>query len=46
MGYREEWFKANSNPLNLYMCSCCHKMYKKSDIDIDHIIPQNQGGTV
>lgn len=45
MGYRENWFKANQNPMNLYMCASCHRLFKKQDIDIDHIVPRNKGGT-
>lgn len=45
MGYREDWFKANKSSTGLYRCTCCGGMFKKSEIDIDHIVPQNRGGT-
>lgn len=45
MGYREDWFRKNRNPLGLYQCVNCHKFYPESEIDIDHIIPKSKGGT-
>ena len=29
----------------MYQCHNCHQWFRKQDIDIDHIIPQNKGGT-
>mgnify|MGYP001850859460 CR=1 FL=1 len=29
----------------MYQCRKCGGWFKKSEIDIDHIIPQNKGGT-
>lgn len=43
--YREKWFKANPSINGKYQCRCCGKWFSKKDIDIDHIIPQNKGGT-
>lgn len=43
--YRDKWFKANPSPTGKYRCSCCGGWFSKKDIDIDHIIPQNKGGT-
>ena len=46
MGYREEWFKHHKPILgNKYMCVKCHKLFPKSEIDIDHRIPKRDGGT-
>lgn len=42
--YRELWFKNNSPFLGKYQCSHCKGWFKKSDIDIDHIIPKKYGG--
>lgn len=49
--YRDTWFKNNkgvTRPFRsglYYKCVCCKKWYKKSEIDIDHRIPKNKGGT-
>lgn len=45
MNYRDKWFKANPSMNGYYRCSCCGNSFIKEDIDIDHIIPQNKGGT-
>ncbi len=45
MNYREYWFANNPSKDGYYKCVRCHKKFKKADIDIDHIIPQNKGGT-
>lgn len=51
MGYREDWFKQNKGikiPFKRglwYKCVNCKQYFHKSDIDIDHIIPQSKGGT-
>lgn len=45
MGYREDWFRRHSNPLNLYQCRQCGGWFRKTEIDIDHIIPKHCGGT-
>lgn len=44
-GYRDKWFKANPSRNGKYQCHCCKKWFPKSEIDIDHIVPQNRGGT-
>lgn len=50
MGYREDWFKQNKGiklPFSSgvwYRCVQCKKLFRKSEIDIDHIIPQSKGG--
>ena len=44
-GYREKWFNANQSWNGRYKCKCCGKWFLKKDIDIDHIIPKNHGGT-
>lgn len=43
--YRDKWFAANPSITGLYRCRNCGKLFKKQDIDIDHIIPRNKGGT-
>ena len=43
--YRDKWFKANPSITGMYQCRKCGGWFKKSEIDIDHIIPQNKGGT-
>lgn len=51
MGYREEYFKHNPGVAmpfkreRYYMCCRCHKWFPKSQIDVDHIIPQNKNGS-
>jgi 5-methylcytosine-specific restriction endonuclease McrA len=45
MGYREKWFAANKSSNGYYRCTCCGKKFRKEDIDIDHIVPRNRGGT-
>lgn len=44
-GYRAKWFEANKSHNGLYRCTRCGRYFKKEDIDIDHIVPQNCGGT-
>lgn len=44
-GYRDKWFNANQSWNGRYQCKCCGKWFLKKDIDIDHIIPRNRGGT-
>ena len=43
--YREKWFANNRPFLGKYRCSECGNWFPKSQIDIDHIIPQSKGGT-
>lgn len=44
--YREKWFAANRPAWNgLYRCTCCGQYFPKTEIDIDHIVPRNKGGT-
>ena len=40
MGYRENWFKENKSDHGWYTCAKCGKKLRKSDVDIDHILPQ------
>lgn len=42
--YRELWFQNNASNHGWYTCVRCGKNFRKKDIDIDHIIPQNRGG--
>ena len=43
-GYREEYFKKNPSDHGWYTCVRCGRKFRKGDMDIDHIIPQNRGG--
>lgn len=43
--YRDKWFRANPSIAGMYQCRNCGGWFKKSEIDIDHIIPRNKGGT-
>lgn len=45
MGYREEFFKANTSIGGKYRCCRCGKLFSKKDIDVDHRIPKKLGGT-
>lgn len=38
--YRDMYFKENKGVMGKYQCSRCGGWFDKSDIDIDHIIPQ------
>lgn len=44
MGYRETYFENNKSNHGWYTCVRCGKKLRKSDVDIDHIIPQSKGG--
>jgi 5-methylcytosine-specific restriction endonuclease McrA len=43
--YRKKYFDSNKGLFGRYRCNRCGKWFKKSDIDVDHIIPQSRGGT-
>lgn len=43
--YREKYFKENKSVFGKYQCTRCKQWFPKSQIDIDHIIPQSKGGT-
>lgn len=43
--YRDKWFRANPSITGMQQCRNCGGWFKKSEIDIDHIIPRNKGGT-
>lgn len=45
MGYRDEYFKNNKSDHGWYTCVRCGKKLRKGDADIDHILPQNRGGS-
>ena len=40
MGYREDWFSENKSDHGWYTCAKCGKKLRRSEVDIDHIIPQ------
>ena len=45
MGYRDIYFDRNKSNHGWYTCVRCGKKLRKSDVDIDHIIPQSRGGS-
>lgn len=47
MGYRDDYFNDEKNKSNngWYTCVRCGKKLRKSDAEIDHILPQSLGGT-
>ncbi|MFI3210576.1 MAG: HNH endonuclease signature motif containing protein [Peptostreptococcaceae bacterium] len=45
MGYREDFFANNPSKNGWYTCVRCKKKLRKSDVDVDHIIPQSRGGS-
>ena len=42
--YRDTYFDNNPGNYGWYTCVRCGRKFRKGDIDIDHIIPQNRGG--
>ena len=44
MSYRDDYFDANSSDHGWYTCVSCGKKLRRTDADIDHIIPQYHGG--
>lgn len=44
MGYRDDYFKENQSNHGWYTCVRCGRKFRKGDMDIDHILPQNWGG--
>ncbi len=45
MGYREDYFEHHKSNHGWYTCVRCGGKFRKSEIDIDHIIPQRYGGS-
>ena len=45
MGYREDYFEHHKSNHGWYTCVRCGGKFRKSDIDVDHIIPQKYGGS-
>lgn len=45
MGYRDTYFQHNQPIMGRYQCSNCKGWFTKKEIDVDHIVPQNRGGT-
>lgn len=44
--YRATYFKAHKpSRSGKYRCKACRKMFKPTDIDIDHVFPKRKGGT-
>lgn len=44
MGYRDDYFKENKSNHGWYTCVKCGGKFRKSDMDVDHILPRNYGG--
>ena len=44
MGYRDDYFKENKSNHGWYTCVKCGGKFRKSDMDVDHILPQSYGG--
>ncbi|MCX4131417.1 HNH endonuclease [Megamonas funiformis] len=44
MGYRDDYFKENKSNHGWYTCRKCGRKVRKSDLDVDHIVPQSYGG--
>ena len=44
MGYRDDYFDNHKTKGGWHKCAECGKSFRKSDIDVDHIIPQSYGG--
>ncbi|MGB0387865.1 MAG: HNH endonuclease [Ardenticatenaceae bacterium] len=44
MGYRENFFKHNPGFHDRWICFRCGKILKKSEVEVDHILPQSKGG--
>ena len=45
MGYREDYFDEHKTHGGWHKCAKCGKSFRKSGIDVDHIIPQKYGGS-
>lgn len=42
--YRDKAFDNSTSNNGWYKCPKCGRSYRKSDIDVDHIVPKNHGG--
>ncbi len=42
--YRKIYFDNAPSNNGWYRCSHCGKSFRKEDLDVDHIIPQSEGG--
>jgi len=47
MGYRKDYFKDSTNKSSSgwYKCPKCERSFRKSGMDVDHIVPQSYGGS-
>lgn len=45
MGYRKDYFDEHKPHGGWHKCPKCGKSFRKSDMDVDHIIPQKYGGS-
>ncbi len=43
--YRATYFNKNKSNYGWYKCQHCGKSFRKSEVDIDHIIPKSKGGS-
>lgn len=44
MSYRKDYFDSHKTHGGWHKCPECGKSFRKSDMDVDHIIPQKYGG--
>lgn len=42
--YRSTAFKNSKSNAGWYTCARCGKKFRRSDIDVDHILPRSKGG--
>lgn len=43
--YRKTYFDNTMSVGGLYYCKRCHKLFRKEQMDVDHIVPQSKGGS-
>ncbi len=43
--YRKKAFDNTDSNYGWYTCPKCGRKYRKSDMDVDHIVPQSRGGS-
>ena len=43
--YRQKYFEETKSDHGWYTCRRCGGKFRKKDMDVDHIIPQNYGGS-
>ena len=45
MGYRDDFFDDAISDHGWYTCVRCGRKLRRGDVDVDHILPQNRGGS-